>query len=139
METRPKELGAMTPAYAVSLERGAAGIVAAARIVIPPIDAYLGYLALVGRAATTWSSYAYDLAVFCRWLAARQPDHSIVDALRGLTGGQVFAFVEDELRPSDGRRALAVGSVYRRVVALAKFFDRAVAAGLVDHNPVPRD
>ena len=94
----------MTPAYAVSLERDATGIVVAARIGIPPIDAYLAYLALVGRAATTWSSYAYDLAVFCRWLAARQPDHSIVDALHGLAGGEVFALVEHELRPSAGRR-----------------------------------
>jgi integrase/recombinase XerD len=126
-------------AYVVTLERAPTGELTGARIGVPLVDQYLAYLALVGRAATIWSSYAYDLAVFCRWLAADQPGVPVVDALRRLTGAQVFAFVERELRPSDGRRPLAVGTVYRRVVALAKCFDWAGAAGRVDRNPVPRD
>lgn len=125
--------------YAVTLERTPTGVLTGAHIGVSSVDQYLAYLAVIRRAPTTWSSYAYDLAVFCRWLAARFPERPIVDALHTLTGGDVFAFVEHELRPADGRRPLAVGTVYRRVVALAKFFDWAVAGGLVDRNPVPRD
>lgn len=129
----------MAAAFTVTLDRAPTGALTGARIGVPLVDEYLTYLALIGRAPTTWSSYAYDLAVFCRWLADRQPARSISEALLGLTGTDVFAFVEHELRPTDERRPLAVGTVYRRVVALAKCFDWALAAGLVDHNPVPRD
>jgi integrase/recombinase XerD len=142
-------------AYKVTLERDPSGAVRRARVGIALVDAWLEYLAAVGRATTTWSSYAYDLAVFCRWLAAQHPDHSIEEALRGLRPAEVFAFVEHQLveprqaSPVPGApgetgstrpaRPLGIQTVYRRVVALAKFFDWAEAAGEVDRNPVPRE
>ncbi len=125
--------------YRVALERDLSGTPVHARLDIPLIDHYLDYLAAVGRSPTTWSSYAYDLAVFCRWLADQGADRTIDAALRGLTPTQVFAFVQYELQPAADRPALAAGTVYRRVVALAKFFDWAEANGIVDRNPVPRE
>lgn len=129
----------MAELYRVTLERDTAGSPLRARIGVGIIDDYLGYLAAVGRAPGTWSSYAYDLAVFCRWLTASRSDDDIEAALRTLAGGQVFAFVEDQMRPRNGERALALATVYRRVVALAKFFDWAEAAGFVERSPVPRE
>ncbi len=125
--------------YKVVLKRQDNGALSEAHVGVPLIDQYLDYLAAIGRAATTWSSYAYDLAVFCRWLATQRPDPDIEVALRELTGEQVLRFVEHELRPREDRPALAVRTVYRRVVALAKFFDWAEVVGVVSRNPVPRD
>jgi site-specific recombinase XerD len=125
--------------YTVSLDRAPTGTLLRVEIGLPLVDEYLRYLLAIGRAPTTCSSYAYDLAVFCRWLATQQPETRIDDALRELTGAQVLRFVEHELRPGEGRPALAMRTVYRRVVALAKFFDWALALGVVSRNPVPRD
>jgi site-specific recombinase XerD len=129
----------MAVLYSVTLERDSTGALLRAFLDVPLIDDYLRYLATIGRSPTTWSSYAYDLAVFCRWLADQEPTIGIETALRGLTPTQVFTFVEHELTPGEGRPGLAPTSVYRRVVALAKFFDWAHANGLVDRNPVPRE
>jgi integrase len=129
----------MATPYAVTLERDPDGALRRAGVGVPLIDEYLEYLAAIGRAPTTRSSYAYDLAVFCRWLAAGRQDADIEGALRELTAAQVLRFVGDALHPEDGRPPLAVGTVYRRLVALAKFFDWAEAVGFVGRNPVPRD
>lgn len=125
--------------YRVALERDAGGATVRAGIDVRIVDEYLSYLAAVGRAPGTWSSYAYDLAVFCRWLATTQAADEVEEALKALTGAQVFAFIEGQLRPPDGRSPLAPSTVYRRIVALAKFFDWAEAVGFVERNPVPRE
>jgi hypothetical protein len=66
----PKEVALVVTRYQVVLERDAAGTLRSANIGVSLIDQYLRYLAVIGRASTTISSYAYDLALFCRWLAA---------------------------------------------------------------------
>jgi len=129
----------MSAPYTVVLERDSDGTVVRARVGSPLIDTYLGYLATIGRAPTTWSSYAYDLSLFCRWLAARHPGCDLEDGLRSLAPADVFLFVEHEFTPSEGRHARAAGTVYRRIVALGKFFDWAVLADIVPRNPVPRE
>lgn len=129
----------MPSRYSVALERDSVGKLLRARVGVPIIDDYLRYLAAIGRAQTTWSSYAYDLAVFCRWLGNQHPDDDIEELLRNLTAAQVFAFVEDEFTPHDDRPPLAHTTVYRRIVALAKFFDWAEVIGTVNRNPVPRE
>jgi integrase/recombinase XerD len=129
----------MAQPFTVTVERDASGTPLRARVGVALIDDYLRYLATIGRSPTTWTSYAYDLAVFCRWLAERQPDGAIEAALCSLTPAEVLAFVEHQFRPREDRPALAAVTVYRRVVALAKFFDWAEANGLVGRNPVPRE
>jgi integrase len=127
--------------FTVTLDRDPTGDLRAARIGVPLVDQYLTYLASIGRAPTTWSSYAYDLAVFCRWLADQQPAAAIDAALCGLATAEVFAFIEHAgaRGDRDGRPPLAPATVARRLVALARFFDWAEALGLVDRNPVPRE
>ena len=125
--------------YPVQLERGANGELVRARIGIPIVDDYLAYLQAIGRAETTQSSYAYDLAVFCRWLHAQAPDVGIDESLKHLTAAQVFSFISFERSSASGHQPKALRTVHRRLVALARFFDWAQIAGLVDHNPVPRD
>jgi integrase len=125
--------------FKVTFDRDATGIAVRARVGIAIVDDYLRYLATIGRSPTTWSSYAYDLVVFCRWLTTHQPDREIDVALRGLTPGQVLAFVEHQFQPREQRPALAPVTVYRQVVALAKFFDWSEINGLVERNPVPRE
>ncbi|MDP2674607.1 MAG: tyrosine-type recombinase/integrase [Dehalococcoidia bacterium] len=129
----------MSKPFPVRLERDDASSVMAASIGVPLVDGYLRYLAAIGRAPTTLSSYAYDLAVFCRWLGAKYPDQDVASALLELTGVEVFAFVEDQFGEQPDRRPLAARTVYRRIVALAKCFDWAEAIGAVERNPVPRE
>lgn len=125
--------------YTVSLDRDPTGTLLTVQLGIPLVDDYLRYLLAIGRAPTTCSSYAYDLAVFCRWLAAEHPEGEIDSALRTLTAAQVIRFIEHEVRPDGDGQALAPRTVSRRLIALAKFFDWAVALELVPRNPVPRD
>jgi site-specific recombinase XerD len=125
--------------YVVVLERDAAGALVSAHVGVPLVDQYLSYLTAIGRAPTTISSYAYDLVVFCRWLASAEPVDDLDAALRSLTTPQVFAYVEHTSRCGTGHGRPAPATLYRRVVALAKFYDWAEALGLVARNPVPRD
>jgi integrase/recombinase XerD len=128
----------MTTRFRVVLERAADGAVQSARIGVPLIDQYLGYLAAIGRAPTTVSSYAYDLALFCRWLAVGEPG-DIDAALCSLVPAQVFAYVEQASTAGRGATPVAPATLYRRLVALAKFYDWAEALGLIPRTPVPRD
>jgi site-specific recombinase XerD len=125
--------------YTVSLERDTTGTLLCVQIGIPLIDEYLRYLLTIGRAPTTCSSYAYDLAVFCRWLDAERAEEEIDMALRTLTAAEVVRFIEHQMRPDGEGRALAVRTVSRRITALARFFDWVIAMDLVSRNPVPRD
>lgn len=129
----------MAHSLKVTFDRDAAGLAVCARVGVAMVDDYLRYLAIIGRSPTTWSSYAYDLVVFCRWLATQQPDREIDVALRALTPAEVFAFIEHQFRPREERSALAPVTVYRQIVALARFFDWAEINGLVGRNPVPRE
>lgn len=134
-----EEVDLVSSLYTVTLERDPSGALVRASIGVPLIDEYLVYLATIGRSPTTWSSYAYDLAIVCRWLARESPGHTIEDALRALTPAQILRFVEDQRQPRADKKFLALGTVARRLVALARFFDWAALAGVVGHNPVPRD
>jgi site-specific recombinase XerD len=125
--------------YTVVLERDLSGVLLRARIGLPLIDEYLGYLAAIGRASTTVASYAYDLALFCRWLTTEGSGTEADAALRGCTTAHVLAYLEHSRDRRDGQPPLAPATLYRRVVALARFFDWAEAVGLIAHNPVPRD
>jgi integrase/recombinase XerD len=125
--------------YPVQLERGASGELLRARIGVAVVDDYLAYLQAIGRAETTQCSYAYDLAVFCRWLHSQALETAIEESLKQLTAAQIFSFIGFERSANDGRPPRALRTVYRRLVALARFFDWAQVAGLVDHNPVPRE
>ena len=125
--------------YPVKLERADNGELLRARVGISLVDDYLAYLQAVGRAETTQSSYAYDLAVFCRWLHSQSPDVAIEKSLKQLTAVQVLSFVGFQRSSEDGRVPKALRTVHRRLVALARFFDWAQVVGVVDHNPVPRD
>jgi integrase/recombinase XerD len=123
--------------YPVILEREATGALRGARIGLPVVDDYLRYLMAVGRAPTTCASYAYDLALFCRWLAAHTSALSIDAALRALAPAQLLAFVEHLAAARPGRRPLAPATIARRLVAVARFFDWAETTGIVARTPVP--
>src|SRR5262249_62434565 len=90
--------------YVVVLERDAAGALVSAHVGVPLVDQYLSYLTAIGRAPTSISSYAYDLVVFCRWLASAEPVDDLDAALRSLTTPQVFAYVDPTSRPRPAHR-----------------------------------
>jgi site-specific recombinase XerD/cell wall-associated NlpC family hydrolase len=135
----PREVPNVLSQYVVVLERDAAGALVSAHVGVPLIDQYLSYLTAIGRAPTTISSYAYDLVLFCRWLATAEPVTDLEPALRSLSTAQVFAYVEHTCRSGTRSTQPAPATVYRRVVALAKFYDWAEAIGVIARNPVPRD
>ena len=94
---------------------------------------YLTRAALLGNRLP--ASDADDLSVVRDWLSGGVADMG-ARSLLGLTTDELWLFVADQLRPRRGRRR-CVSTVYRRLLALRRFFEWAVAVGVADANPVP--
>ena len=95
------------------------------------VDAYLRR-----RGSALRPTDAYDLAAFCGWIATHQPGASVDMAVAAFTAADLDAFLTHELRGRRGRRC-DPSTVYRRLVALGRFYQWAAEIGAVTASPVP--
>jgi site-specific recombinase XerC len=102
---------------------------------VPLVDAYLR--ALEGDGASVAAARERSALVpFCRWLANGGAPGAADSAVRALARRDLLAYVEHQLLPRRGRR-LSPNVVYRRLVALRRFYAWAAARGEVAVNPIP--
>ena len=95
------------------------------------VDAYLRR-----HAAALGASDAHDLAAFCGWLAARDSTLPLDAALHAFDADDLGAFIAEQLGSLRGRRR-DPSIVYRRLVALGRFYAWAADIGAVPASPVP--
>ena len=94
------------------------------------VDAYLRGQAVLG------ATDAHDRAAFCGWLSARDTGLTLDAALRGFDADDRGAFIAHELGSRRGRRR-DPSTVYRRLVALGRFYAWAAEIGAVPASPIP--
>lgn len=102
---------------------------------VPVVDAYLSHLDATGR-LTSCSTEPHDLEVMCRVVGRGAARRVVQESLAAFGDRDVGWYIEQLFRPRRGRR-LALSTVYRRLVAAARFFEWAVTSDLFPRNPFP--